>query len=103
MIMEEIDELIKQYGLEEDPEHVIIPYTDKNGLWRRRFILKRPFIRIMYDTGYFVDYPLSDVIKAAVKYPGSLLSEALYRMNQEAIAAAADSESDKEKDPPLSV
>jgi hypothetical protein len=100
MIMEEIDELIKQYGLEEDPEHVIIPYTDRNGDRKRRFILKRPFIRIMYDTGYFVDYPLSDVIKAAVKYPESLLSEALYRMNQEAIAAAADSDPDKEKDMP---
>jgi hypothetical protein len=98
--MEEIDELIKEYGLEEDLENVIIPYTDKNGVGKRRFILKRPFIRIMYDTGYFVDYPLSDVIKAAVKYPESLLSEALYRMNQETIIAAADTDPDKEKDAP---
>lgn len=98
--MEEIDELIKEYGLEQDPEHVIIPYKDKNGAGKRRFILKRPFIRIMYDTGYFVDYPLSDVIKAAVKYPESLLSEALYRMNQEAIIAAADTDPDEEKDMP---
>ena len=100
MIMEEIDELIKEYGLEEDLEHVIIPYTDKNGAGKRRFILKRPFIRIIYDTGYFVDYPLSDVIKAAVKYPEISLSEALYRMNQEAIMAAADTDPDKEKDAP---
>jgi hypothetical protein len=99
MIMEDIEELIKQYGLEEDLEHVIIPYTDKNGVGKRRFILKRPFIRIMYDTGYFVDYPLSDVIKAAVKYPESSLSEALYRMNQEAIMAEADTDPE-EKDAP---
>jgi hypothetical protein len=100
MIMEDIEELIKQYGLEEDLEHVIIPYTDKNGAAKRRFILKRPFIRIMYDTGYFVDYPLSDVIKAAVKYPESLLSEALYRMNQETIMDAAETDPNKEKDLP---
>jgi hypothetical protein len=100
MNMEEIDELIKQYGLEEDLEHVIIPYKDKNGVGKRRFILKRPFIRIMYDTGYFVDYALSDVIKAAVKYPESLLSEALYRINQEAITTATDTNPDKEKDAP---
>jgi len=100
MIMEDIEELIKHYGLEQDPEHVIIPYTDKNGAGKRRFILKRPFIRIMYDTGYFVDYPLSDVIKAAVKYPEILLSEALYRMNQEALMAEADTDPDKEKDTP---
>jgi hypothetical protein len=81
--MEEVDELIKQYGLEEDPEHVIIPFTDKDGKKKRRFLLKRRFVRIVYAEGYYVDYPLADVIKATVKYPDLLLSEALYLTDQE--------------------
>jgi hypothetical protein len=81
--MEEVDELIKQYGLEEDAEHVIIPFTDKDGKKKRRFLLKRRFVRIIYAEGYYVDYPLADVIKATVKYPDLLLSEALYLTDQE--------------------
>jgi hypothetical protein len=81
--MEEVDELIKQYGLEEDPEHVIIPFTDKDGKKKKRFLLKRRFVRIVYAEGYYVDYPLADVIKATVKYPDLLLSEALYLTDQE--------------------
>ena len=80
--MKEIDELIKQYGLEEDLEHVIIPFTDKNGGQKRRYLLKRRFIRIVYADGYFVDYPLSDVILATIKYPELLLSEALLLMGK---------------------
>ena len=81
--MKDIDELIEHYGLEEDPEHVIVPFLDRNGRQKRRYLLKRRFIRIVYDEGYFIDYPLSDVIKATVKYPELLLSEALYRMYKE--------------------
>jgi hypothetical protein len=81
--MEEVDELIKQYGLEEDPEHVIIPFTDRDGKKKRRFLLKRRFVRIVYAEGYYVDYPLADVIKATVKYPDLLLSEALYLTDRE--------------------
>jgi hypothetical protein len=81
--MTDIEELIKQHGLEEDSEHVIIPFLDKNGRQKRRFILKRKFIRIIYAEGYFVDYPLADVVKATVKYPELLLSEALYLMYKE--------------------
>lgn len=80
--MEEVDELIKRYGLEEDPEHVIIPFTDKEGKKKRRFLLKRRFVRIVYAEGYYVDYPLADVIRATVKYPDLLLSEALYLTDQ---------------------
>jgi GNAT superfamily N-acetyltransferase len=80
--MKEIDELIKQYGLEEDLEHVIVPFTDKNGGEKRRYLLKRRFIRIVYADGYFVDYPLSDVIMATIKYPELLLSEALLLMGK---------------------
>jgi hypothetical protein len=75
--MQEIDELIKQYGLEEDPEHVIVPFTDNKGRRLKRFLLKRRYVRIMYAEGHYVDYPLTDVIKATVKYPELLLSEAI--------------------------
>jgi hypothetical protein len=81
--MKDIDELIEHYGLEEDPEHVIVPFLDRNGRQKRRYLLKRRFIRIVYAEGYFIDYPLADVIKATVKYPELLLSEALYRMYKE--------------------
>jgi len=81
--MEEIDELIRQYGLEEDLEHVIIPFTDKNGRKKRRYLLKRRFVRIVYAEGYHIDYPLADVIKATITYPELLLSEALYLMDRE--------------------
>jgi hypothetical protein len=82
-LMKDAEELIKQYGLEEDPEYVIISFLDKNGRRKRRYLLKRRFIRIVYTEGYFVDYPLADVIKATVKYPELLLSEALYLMYKE--------------------
>lgn len=81
--MDEVDELIRQYGLEEDLEHVIIPFTDKNGRKKRRYLLKRRFVRIVYAEGYHIDYPLADVIKATIKYPELLLSEALYLMDRE--------------------
>ncbi len=93
--MEEIDELIKQYGLEEDAEHVIIPFTDKNGRKLRRYLLKRRFIRIVYSEGYYIDYPLADVIKATVQYPELLLSEALYLMDKESNKELPDTVSNK--------
>lgn len=77
MVMEELKELIKAYGLEEDSEYVIIPLPDKDGRKRRCFLLKRDFIRIMYSEGQYIDYPLVDAIEATVRYPDMLLSEAL--------------------------
>lgn len=82
--MEEIEELIRQYNLEEDSEHIIIPFTDRNGRKMRRYLLKRRFIRIVYAEGYHVDYPIADAIKATIRYPELLLSEALYLMEKEA-------------------
>ncbi len=84
--MEEVDELIKRYGLEEDLEHVIIPFRGKNGNMKRCFLLKRRFMRIVYPEGQYVDYPLSEVIEATVKYPERLLSEALYLIHKESDA-----------------
>jgi len=76
--MEEIDELIERYGLEQDEEHVIIPYTGKNGKKNRCYLLKRRYIRIAYSEDHAVDYPLTDAIEATIRYPEILLSEALY-------------------------
>ncbi len=80
--MSDAEELIKRYGLEEDAEYVIIPFTDKRGRQKRRYLLKRRFIRVVYTEGYFVDYPLPDAIEATVKYPELPLSEALYLINK---------------------
>lgn len=81
--MEEIDELIKRYGLEEDLEHVIIPFKDKKGHVKRCYLLKRKFFRIVYSEGHHVDYPLKEVIEATVRYPELSLSEALYLLHKE--------------------
>jgi hypothetical protein len=81
--MEEIDELIKRYGLEEDKEHVIVPYTDKNGKKNRCYLLKRSYIRIVYSEEHTVDYPLVDAIEATIRNPEVLLSEALYLLYKE--------------------
>jgi len=81
--MEEIDELIERYGLEQDKEHVIIPYTNKNGRKNRCYLLKRRYIRIVYSEDHAVDYPLIDAIEATVRYPEILLSEALCLLYKE--------------------
>jgi hypothetical protein len=85
--MEEMEQLVSYYGLEEDPEYIIVPFTDRDGKMKRRFILKRRFVRIVYAEGQFIDYPLGDVIKATVQHPEVPLSEALYLMNKESDAA----------------
>jgi len=81
--VDEVDELIKRYGLEQDLEHVIIPIHDKDGHTKRCFLLKRRFMRIVYPGEHYVDYPLTEVIEAAVRYPDLLLSDALYLMHKE--------------------
>ncbi len=81
--MEEINELIKHYNLQEDVEHVIIPFKGKSGQMKRCFLLKRRFIRIVYPEGHYVDYPLTEAIEATVRYPELLLSEAIYLMHKE--------------------
>ncbi|HET6513727.1 MAG TPA: hypothetical protein VFG09_01085 [Thermodesulfovibrionales bacterium] len=81
--MEEVNELIKRYGLEEDLEHVIVPLPGKNGTVKRCYLLKRRFMRIVYPEGHYVDYPLAEVIEATVRYPDLLLSEALYLLHKE--------------------
>ncbi len=74
---EAIKELIARYGLVEDSENVIITFTGQGGRLKRCYILKRPFIRIVYPDRHYVDYPLEDVIEATVRFPEILLSEGL--------------------------
>ncbi len=81
--MEDVRELIRRYGLEEDQEHVIIPVSEKDGHTRRIFLLKRRFMRIVYPEGQYVDYPLAAAVEATVRHPDLLLSEALYLMHKE--------------------
>ncbi len=81
--MEAIKELIRRYGLEEDHEHIIIPFRDRDGRKKRCFLLKRPFLRIVYPDGHFIDFPIEEVIEAIMKYPELQLSEALYLLHKE--------------------
>ena len=78
-----VHELISRYGLEEDLEHVIIPFTDSTGGFKRCFILKRRFIRVVYPDKHYSDYPLHEVVEATVRYPELLLREALRLLHRE--------------------
>jgi hypothetical protein len=82
--MEEINELIRNYDLQEDIEYVIIPFIGSEGRKKRCFLLKRRFIRILFPEGHFVDYPLTEAIEATVKFPDIRLSEAIYLLHKEA-------------------
>lgn len=81
--MEAIEELIDRYGLTVDSEHVIIPLSDKQGRTRRCFLLNRRFIRVIYPDKRYIDYPLSKVIEAIVRYPDIDLREALHNLYRE--------------------
>ena len=81
--MEQIKELIRRYGLEEDLEHVIIPFRDKEGRKKRCFLLKRRFLRLVYPDGHFEEFPLEEVIEAVMRSPDSPLSEALFLLHEE--------------------
>ncbi len=81
--MEEIENLIKEYRLQEDEEYIIIPYTDSNGHNKRKFILKRQFVRVMYGEDLFIDYPIADVVISVIKYPELSIKDALHMMNKD--------------------
>jgi hypothetical protein len=95
--VDEVNELIQIYGLEEDKEHVIIPLPGKNGSVKRCFLLKRRFIRIVYPEGQYVDYPLAEAIEATIRFPELLLSEALYLMHKESDARRLEITDDKDE------
>ncbi|MBI5632750.1 MAG: hypothetical protein HZA15_04665 [Nitrospirae bacterium] len=81
--MEQIQELIRKYGLEEDLEHVIIPLVSADGTRRRCFLLKRRFLRIMFHDTHFHDYPLEEIIEATVLYPDMPLSESILLVHKD--------------------
>ncbi len=81
--MEELGELVKRYGLEEDHEYIIVPVTDETGHTKRIFLLKRRYMRVVYPEGHFIDFPMEEVVEATVRYPELPLSEALYLMHKE--------------------
>ncbi len=74
---DEIKELIKEYGLEEDEEYVIINLKNSRGNVRRIYLLKRRYMRVIKPDGTFEDYPLRDVVEAILRYPCLRLSESL--------------------------
>jgi hypothetical protein len=87
--MEQIKELIRRYGLEEDLEHVIIPFVGGDGRKKRCFLLKRRFLRLVYPDGRYEEFPLEEVIEATVRYPDLLLSSALQSLHAEIDAEIA--------------
>jgi hypothetical protein len=95
--MEEINELIRHYHLQEDGEYVIIPFTGQDGRKKRCFLLKRRFIRIVFPEGHMVDYPLTEAIEATIRYPDLRLSEAIYLLHKET-AETADEPGDNGPD-----
>ncbi len=81
--MDAIKELIRRHGLEEDYEHIIIPFKDKDGRRKRCFLLKRQFLRVVFPDGHFTDFPIEEVIEAIKKYPELPVSEALFLLHKE--------------------
>jgi hypothetical protein len=81
--MEEVEQIIRKYGLQEDREHVIIPLETPDGKKQRCFLLKRRFFRIAFQDDRFHDYPLEEVIEAIVTYPGMSLRESILLVHKE--------------------
>ncbi len=81
--MEQIKELILHYGLEEDLEHIIIPFVGADGRKKRCFLLKRRFLRLVYPDGRYEEFPIEEVIEAIMRYPDVLLSAALQSLHEE--------------------
>lgn len=82
-VMEEIEALIRYYGLEEDGEHVIIPFVDERGNKKRIFLLKRRYMRLMFPDEHHADYPLGEVIEATLMYPERHLTEVIHLFHRE--------------------
>lgn len=81
--MEQLQELIRKYGLEEDPEHVIIPLVSRDNRPKRCFLLKRRFLRIVFHDTHFHDYPLEEIIEATVQYPDMPLRESILLVHRD--------------------
>jgi hypothetical protein len=98
-LLDIINEQISRYGLEEELEYIIIPFTGDDGRRKRCFLLKRKFIRVMYPDRHCIDYPLNEIIEATVRYPELPVTEALCLLQQESPFPQSDisgSECEKE-------
>jgi hypothetical protein len=91
--MEDLDEVIGRYGLEESSEYIIIPFISADGRKKRCFLLKRRFLRIAFEDGHYIDSPIEDAIIAIKRYPDLKVSEALYLIHREKTQKAAAFES----------
>jgi hypothetical protein len=49
----------------------------------RCFLLKRRFLRIVFEDGHFHDYPLEEIIEATVLYPDMPLRESILLVHKE--------------------
>lgn len=106
--MDKIRELIEKYGLSEDTEHVIIPYTRSDGEKRRIYLLYRPNMIIKRDRDHSFTVSLDEVIEALVRSPEGNLwdllqlsareSEARKKTNEEPAGGDAEGEGNGSQD-----
>jgi len=74
--MNRLKKLIEEHGLEEDSEHVIIPYHAAGGEVRRIFVLRRPYLIIAQDQFHRATASIEDIVEAILNNPeGSLWEE----------------------------
>lgn len=94
------DELISRYGLDEDLEYIIIPFTGSDGRKKRCFVLKRKYLRIVYPDKHVADFPIGKIVEAIVEYPELPVTEALALLHHEEphIQEPEGSPPDKETD-----
>jgi len=81
--MDDIQEVISRFGLQQDHEHVIIPVYDADGKPARCFLLKRRFIRIQFRDGHLHDYPLHEIIEAIILHSDLPLTESILLVHKE--------------------
>ena len=90
--MDKVRERIQQYGLSEDSEHVIIPYTRSDGEKRRIYLLNRPYMVIRRDRDHSFTVSLDEVIEALLRSPEENLWDLLHLSAREAEAAKQSDE-----------
>ena len=81
--MNRLKKIIEEHGLEEDPEHVIIPYRTSSGEERRVFVLRRPILIIARDPFHRATASLEDILEAIVANPEGNLWEELNLADKE--------------------
>lgn len=101
--MNRLKKIIEEHGLEEDHEHVIIPYRTSSGEERRVFVLRRPNLIIARDPFHRATASLEDILEAIVANPEGNLWEELNLAEREDTAEDPDAgapEAEPEEDSP---